>query len=115
MYINTHTYYSLRYGTIAPKQLLELFQRLGVRDFAVTDINTTSAAMDLLRLASKYQVSPRIGIDFRNGAQQQFIMLAKNNYGFQLMNTYLSQFLHSGENIPTLAKLIPNTFVIYPF
>ncbi len=43
MYINVHTYYSLRYGTIKPRDLLQSAQELGITSFALTDINTTSA------------------------------------------------------------------------
>jgi len=115
MYINTHTYYSLRYGTIKPKDLLETLEKLGIKSFALTDINTTSACMDLLRLAPNYGINPIVGVDFRNGAQQQFIMLAENNQGFHNINTYLSGFLHTELTIPPLAAPLPHTIVIYPF
>jgi error-prone DNA polymerase len=115
MFINTHTYYSLRYGTIAPRALLEYFQKEKIQRFALTDINTTSACWDMLRLAPKYNVKPSIGIDFRNGAQQQFIMYAENNQGFQHINTYLSRFLHTETKIPDNAETFPHTFVVYPF
>lgn len=115
MYLNTHTYFSLRYGTIAPKALLEEFQQLGVTQFALTDINTTSACMEVLRIAPKYGIRTTVGVDFRNGAQQQFIMLAASNYGFQQINSYLSAFLHEGLEMPKTAKSLPDTYVIYPF
>ena len=115
MFINTHTYYSLRYGTIGPKELLEYFQKIGVTQFALTDINNTSACMNILRLAPKYNLQPTIGIDFRNGAQQQFIIYAENNRGFQNSNAYLSRFLHTKSKIPEIAETLPDTFVVYPF
>lgn len=115
MYINTHTYYSLRYGTIKPTDLLEMVGKLGIKSFALTDINTTSACMDLLRLAPNHGINPIVGVDFRNGAQQQFIMLAQNNQGFHNINTYLSDFLHTASTIPPLAATLPHTVVIYPF
>jgi len=115
MYINTHTYYSLRYGTIKPTDLLEMVGKLGIKSFALTDINTTSACMDLLRLAPNHGINPIMGVDFRNGAQQQFIMLAQNNQGFHNINTYLSGFLHTELPIPPLAATLPHTIVIYPF
>jgi DNA polymerase-3 subunit alpha len=115
MYINTHTYYSLRYGTIKPKALLEMVAKLGIRSFALTDINTTSACMDVLRLAPNYGIKAVVGVDFRNGAQQQFIMLAQNNQGFHHINTYLSAFLHAEVSVPPLADSLPHTIVIYPF
>jgi error-prone DNA polymerase len=115
MFLNCHTYYSLRYGTIVPRVLLEYFQHIGTKRFALTDINTTSACMDVLRLAPKHNLQPVIGVDFRNGAQQQFIMYAENNNGFRHINTYLSKFLHTKTEIPKVAETLPNTLVVYPF
>src|SRR5690606_4395914 len=95
MYLNCHTYYSLRYGTIKPEQLLAIASENGVQTLALTDINSTSACLDVMRLSKKYQIKPVLGVDFRNGVQQQFILIAKNNQGFQHINTYLSKFLHN--------------------
>ena len=115
MFINVHSYYSLRYGTIKPKDLLELVEELGISCLALTDINTTSACLDFVRLAPQHNIRPVLGVDFRNGAQQQFVILAQSNEGFMQINNYLSSFLYSKEKIPNRAKQLPDTFVIYPF
>ena len=115
MFLNTHSYYSLRYGTIKPKHLLIIAAEKGIDCFALTDINTTSACLDFARIASEHDIKPVLGVDFRNGAKQQFILLAKNNVGFMNINTYLSGFLHSKEVIPNRAKPISDISVIYPF
>ena len=86
MYINTHTYYSLRYGSISPKALLQLANKNMVKSFALTDINNTSACLEVVRLAKKYHIKPVLGVDFRNGVQQEFVMLARNNNGFLNIN-----------------------------
>ena len=49
MYFNCHTYYSLRYGTIKPEQLLAIASENGVQTLALTDINSTSACLDIVR------------------------------------------------------------------
>lgn len=116
MFLNCHTYYSLRYGTIAPKELLELGENHGVGNLCLTDINNTSACLDFIRQAPKYHLKPVVGVDFRNGAQQEFVMLARNNQGFEKINTYLSKFLHQTKPIiPERAASFSDTFVIYPF
>ncbi len=116
MYLNCHTYYSLRYGTIKPEKLLAITSENGMQTLALTDINNTSACLDFIRLSPKYKVKPVVGVDFRNGAQQQFIMLAKNNDGFLNINNYLSNFLHNSKlNIPTKGPQLANTFVIYAY
>lgn len=116
MYINTHTYFSLRYGTIHPGDLLRMARHYQISTLALTDINNTSACMDFVRLAPQYQVKPVLGVDFRNGARQEFIMLAKNNEGFHHINAYLSGFLHQDKlAIPQKAQKLDDTFVVYPF
>ncbi|WP_430466974.1 DNA polymerase III subunit alpha [Winogradskyella ouciana] len=117
MYLNCHTYYSLRYGTIKPEQLLAIASENGVQTLALTDINTTSACLDIVRLSKKYKVKPVLGVDFRNNAQQEFILIAKNNQGFQNINEYLSKFLHNLDlKIPERPEhIIEDCFVIYPY
>ena len=116
MYLNCHTYFSLRYGTIQPEELLSLAADNGLGCMALTDINNTSACLDFVRLAEKYAIKPVLGVDFRNGADQQFIMLAKNNRGFEQINSYLSAFLHDDSlSIPARPGHIPDSYVIYPF
>lgn len=115
MFLNCHTYYSLRYGTIKPEDLLLLASKHGITSLALTDINSTSTCLDVVRLAPKYNIEVTLGVDFRNGATQQFIMLAKNNNGFEQINKYLSLFLHHKKAIPDRAAFLPDTYVIYPF
>ena len=120
MFLNCHTYYSLRYGTLKISDLPNLGQKNAATAMALTDINSTSACLEFVRLSPQFNMKPILGVDFRNGAKQQFVMLAENNEGFQNINRYLSEFLHDrkgAENlkIPSKAKQLPHTFVIYPF
>jgi error-prone DNA polymerase len=115
MYLNNHTYYSYRYGCFSPQELLKHAQQHGIQSLAVTDINSTSACLDFIRLAPKYGIKPTVGIDFRNGAQQLFIALAHNNQGFQEINAYLSSHIHRGESIPGEAPPFEHASVIYPY
>lgn len=122
MYLNAHTYYSLRYGTFSPRKLLELAQENGLRSLVVSDINNTSACLEFARLAPRFNIKPIFGIDFRNGVDQLYIAIAKNNEGFQEINEYLTPFLlnktlveNGMKEIPTQAPAFKNSFVIYPF
>jgi len=95
MLLNTHTYYSLRFGVLSPIELLKKLELGNWSAAALTDVNNTSAAMDFIRLAPKYGIKPILGIDFRNGAKQRYIGLAKNNAGWQELNEHLSFHLHN--------------------
>lgn len=116
MYLNTHTYYSLRYGTIKPEKLLAIARGNKLTTFALTDINSTTSCIDFVRLSVKYNIRPVVGVDFRNGVQQQFILLARNNKGFQHINEYLSSLLHQESfTVAEVAPEMTDVFVIYPF
>ncbi|OIQ28487.1 MAG: DNA polymerase III subunit alpha [Bacteroidetes bacterium MedPE-SWsnd-G2] len=115
MYLNCHSYYSLRFGTFSEVELLKMAQQNGVQTLALTDINNTSACLNFIRKATEFNIKPIIGIDFRNGAQQQFVGLAKTNTGFMALNTYLSRFSHSKTPIPDCPEQLTDTYIIYPF
>lgn len=89
---------------------------MGVKRLALTDINSTSACLDFVRLSAEYKVNPVLGIDFRNGAGPCYIGLAKDNDGYQQLNAWLSNFLHSPmKEIPARAPELEGAFFIYPF
>ncbi len=115
MYLNTHTYYSFKYGTLSEEELLSNARQCGIREMALTDINSTAGSLNFVRLSTEYDIRPILGIDFRNGAQQKFIGIAKDNQGFQELNEYLSQHLHKKEDFPDRAPKFKQVFIIYPF
>ena len=117
MYLNCHTYYSLRYGTIKPEDLIAIAVKNSIQTIALTDINNTSACLDFVKLSTKHNIKPVLGVDFRNGAEQQFVLIAKNNSGFQNINNYLAFFLHHKDlkNPKRPAIIIDDCFVIYPY
>lgn len=115
MFLNNHSYYSLRYGTIAEEELLQMAQEHGCNTLPITDINNTSGCLNFIRKASQYNIRPIVGIDFRNNVQQCYIGLAKNNEGFQELNSFLSKHLHKEIYFPEVAPTLENVYFIYPF
>ncbi|WP_421813582.1 DNA polymerase III subunit alpha [Flagellimonas sp.] len=115
MYLNCHTYYSLRFGTFSEVELLELAKQNHVTQLVLTDINNTSAGLNFVRKAPEFAIKPILGIDFRNGTQPCFIGIAQNNEGYLELNDFLSQHLHHGLKIPDRAPAFKNAFVVYPF
>ena len=105
----------MRFGTFSEKVLLQLAKAHNVNSLALTDINNTSASLNFVRLAYKYDIKPIVGIDFRNGVKQLYVGLARNNKGFSALNRYLSKYLHSKKPIPEQAPAFENTAIIYPF
>ena len=115
MFFNCHSYFSLKYGALSIERLLSEAKKNNIKRIALTDINNTSGVLDFARLAQKFNVAPVVGIDFRNGAQQQFICIAKNNEGFRELNELLTHHLQTEEPITTQAPAFENVFIIYPY
>lgn len=115
MYLNCHTYYSLRFGTFSEVELLQLAQQNHVTQLVLTDINNTSAGLNFVRKAPEFGVRPLLGIDFRNGVQPCFIGIAQNNEGYLELNDFLSHHLHHELKIPDRAPSFKHAFVVYPF
>ncbi|MGB3776313.1 MAG: PHP domain-containing protein [Leeuwenhoekiella sp.] len=66
MYLNCHSYYSLRYGTFSESELLQLALKNNVHYLALTDINSTSAAMQFIKQSSETDLHVTVGVDVRN-------------------------------------------------
>lgn len=117
MLINTHSYYSLRYGTLSPKEWVTFFMEQPWNTMAITDINNTSACMTALYLMrNEPGKKPVVGVDFRNGINQHYVLLAKNWEGFKEINDHLSWHLSNKVKFPQRPPLshLQHTWVIYP-
>ncbi len=66
MYLNTHSYYSLRYGTMPPEKIVEEALKNGVKAMALTDINNTTGIIDFVKLCLENGIHPIAGIEFRD-------------------------------------------------
>ncbi|MEC7782737.1 MAG: DNA polymerase III subunit alpha, partial [Bacteroidota bacterium] len=115
MYLNCHSFFSLRYGTLSEVQLLDLAVDHKLDTIALTDINSTSAGLNFVRKAKEKKVKPVLGVDFRNGIEQCYVCLAKNNEGYLELNNFLAQHLHNKTNFPETAPAFKNAFTIYAF
>ena len=105
----------MRYGTFSEVELLQLAQDNQVTQLVLTDINNTSAALNFVRKAPEYAIKPILGVDFRNGADQCYVGIAKNNEGYQELNDFLSEHLHQQKDLPSIAPLFKHAYVVYPF
>lgn len=110
----SHSSYSYKYGTVDLSDLVDLALHFGYSNLVLADINSTSGSLNFVRLAQKRGLNPILGTDFRNGASQCFIAIAKNNEGFVEMNSYLSYCKGTKREIPIEAPSYwQNCFVIY--
>ena len=115
MYINCHTYYSFRYGTLSVEELVSLAAEYRVASLAITDINNTSGIFDFVKACQEYNIKPVVGVEFRNADELCHIALAKNNKGFEQINRYLSHHLLASKPFSSEAPPLSEVFFIYPF
>ncbi|MFI5172220.1 MAG: DNA polymerase III subunit alpha [Chitinophagales bacterium] len=115
MFLNVHSYYSLRYGVLSPEKLLVEAKEKNIHSFVLTDINNTSGWFELLKEAKKSGIDVKVGIEFRNGNKQLFTGIAKNEHGFAELNRFLSYYLNTKQDIPETPPLFENVYIIYPY
>ncbi len=114
MYINCHSYNSLRYGTLTVEHLSELAAAAGVERLVLTDINNTTGVPDFVRECRSRNITPAAGIEFRDGNRLLYIGIARNNEGFRELNEFLTHHNITGEPLPPRPPSLPNAYVIYP-
>ena len=119
MYLNVHTYYSFKYGTLSPIKLWELCRSLGVQKIILTEINNTASYVEMLRIAAEnkneFNLEIALGMEFRQDHQLRFIALAQNNNGFEEINRYRSYLNNEELPVPARAPEFREVFVIYPY
>ncbi len=115
MYLNCHSYFSLRYGTLPVEKLAEMAVEHNIGMLALTDINNSMGVVDFVKACNKSGVKPVAGIEFRNGNELLYIGIACNNEGFNELNEFLSHHNINKLDLPTEVPAFYNSYVIYPF
>ena len=114
MYLNCHSYHSLRYGTISLSDLIEQAKICGAKSLALTDINTVTGIYDFTKQCKAAQIKPIVGVEFRQNNKLLYVGLAKNQAGIAEMCRLLTKHNLEKTNLPAKAPLFDNVFVIYP-
>lgn len=112
--LNIHSQYSLRYGLLSPEEIVEWSVQAKHERIALTDINSTTAILTFCLENQKRNRATIGGVDIRNGIEQCYVIIAKNNRGFHELNHFLSLHLHQKIDFPETPPHLGNCFVIYP-
>lgn len=112
--LNIHSQYSLRYGLLSPEEIVEWSIQAKHERIALTDINSTTAILTFCLENQKRNRATIGGVDIRNGIEQCYVIIAKNNRGFHELNHFLSLHLHQKIDFPETPPHLGNCFVIYP-
>lgn len=115
MYLNCHSFHSLRYGTIPMLDLIQQAVVCGVKTMALTDINTVTGIYDFTKACNEVGIKPLVGIEFRCNHQLRYIGLTKNADGLAEMNRFLTNHNFEGTALPLVAPSFKDVCIIYPF
>ena len=113
MYLNCHTYYSLRYGMMSVEQLVQKALDAGTETIVLTDINNSTGIPEFAGECSKKNLRPVAGIEFRNENELQYIGIARNNDGLRELNSFLSDLNFNNSTIPFPAPRFREAYIIY--
>lgn len=113
MIVNAHSWFSLKYGTLSPDRLVDLVADAGYEEFALTDINNTSAAFDFLKAARRRGIHPVLGIEFRQGHRLLYVGLARNREGWRQLCAFWSACSIAGEELPAIPPPMTDVYIIY--
>ncbi len=130
MFLNVHSQYSLRYGTMEIKDLIAEARLKNIHQLVLTDINNSTGCMELIRLCRQeafdqedangkikpaYQIKPIVGIEFRRNHQLLYIGIAKNKEGMKELNDFLTFHNLKELPLPNVAPHFENAYSIYPY
>ncbi|MBX2815528.1 MAG: PHP domain-containing protein, partial [Saprospiraceae bacterium] len=114
MHLNCHSYFSLRYGVMSPRELVqEATKHVEITHLALTDINNVSGASDFILNCQEAGLHPVSGIEYRHHGELLGIGIARNETGFEILNRCLS---HGPRDVSTLRRECASSdvYLIYP-
>jgi len=115
MYLNCHSFHSLRYGTIPLDELILQAVNCGLKAMALTDINTVTGIYDFITQCKMVNIKPLVGMEFRSGNDFRYIGIAKNVRGLAEMNRFLTHHNFKNIPLPLVAPEFESVIVIYSF
>lgn len=114
MFLNCHSYHSLRYGTIPLGDLVSEATICGIKAMALTDINTVTGIYVFIKLCSSVGIKPIVGMEFHSENTMRYIGLAKNTNGLAEMNRFLTAHNFSGESLPVvIIQILSHLYFFY--
>ena len=118
MYFNCHSHFSFQYGTLSAYDLFQEAKKHRIKKLILTDINNTSAYIDLLRICNEnrgdWDLQIALGIEFWQDNELLYIGLARNNQGFESLNRHLSRHNTTKKPLPSRMPQYNDIYVVYP-
>ncbi|MFD2966202.1 DNA polymerase III subunit alpha [Sphingobacterium bambusae] len=114
MYLNCHSFHSLRYGTIAIETLVKQARALHITALALTDINTVAGIYDFTKACLAEGIKPVVGMEVREEKRLLYITLAKKQSGIGEICRLLTDRNVEHIPLPQFAPTFQEVITIYP-
>lgn len=114
MYLNCHSWHSLRYGTISVESLVEQARVCGVKALALTDINTVTGIYEFISVCRKAGIKPLVGMEIRQDNRLLYITLARRYTGIGEICKLMTGHNCTGAALPERAPEFQEVITIYP-
>ena len=114
MFLNCHSFHSLRYGTLSISALVDYALKLGVDQLVLTDINAISGIYEFKKSCEKVGIKPIVGVEIRDGQELRYITIAQEFSGIGEINQLLTQHNCNGFALSKNAPDFKKVWVIYP-
>ncbi|MCS3531184.1 DNA polymerase III alpha subunit [Chryseobacterium sp. JUb7] len=113
MYLNCHSYHSLRYGTLSIDDLVCQAAAMGIKELVLTDINTITGIYEFKKKCEGKGIKPIVGVEIRKGSELLYIVIAKEFTGIGEVNRALTSYNCDGIDLPERPDF-EHCFIIYP-
>ncbi len=130
MHLNCHTYYSFKYGTLSPDQLVTAAHEQGLTTLVLTDINNSSCSYQFISACRQRGIKPILGMEFRTvqkntteeapitvfsikDSKFAYVAIAQNKEGWREINEWLTRHSLANEPVPPIAPDFQHAYVIY--
>jgi DNA polymerase-3 subunit alpha len=114
MYLNCHSFHSLRYGTLSVEELVQKAKALEIKTLVLTDINTVTAIYDFKKQCDEAGIKPVAGMEVRKDNLLLYIAIAREFSGIGEINRMMTAHNCDGADLPETAPAFENVSVIYP-
>ncbi|WPO89334.1 DNA polymerase III subunit alpha [Chryseobacterium sp. HR92] len=114
MFLNCHSFHSLRYGTLSIEELVKQAYESGSTELVLTDINTITGIYDFKKECEQVGIKPMAGVEVRKEGKLLYIAVAKEFSGIGEVNTIITQHNCDGMELSETAPEFENVFVVYP-
>jgi DNA polymerase-3 subunit alpha len=114
MFLNCHSFHSLRYGTLSVEELVQQAYQSGSTELVLTDINTVTGIYDFKKECENLGIKPIAGVEVRKQGRLLYIAIAKEFSGIGEINTMITEHNCDGRELSEVAPAFKNVFVVYP-